>query len=170
MKKNLLITVTTISILWLGLRYYTYLDSKYMFNNQTVFEIYSEINENEIDDFFALEPGTFDKNKHKIICKLPVEVPSFSKKMNVIVQFGTEKINCKEEFDPNKHTKYNLSELNDNEAILMIVDNRNMIEVVDFDLPIAGNVYGTVLIKLEYTRGKINHLVISEDGIHEYCK
>lgn len=170
MKKILLISITILSILWLGLRYYKYLDSKYMFSNQTVFEIYSEFNENEMDAIFGLEPGTFDKNKHKMICKLPVDVPSFTKRMNAIVQFGTQKINCKEEFNPKKHTKYNLSELNDNEAVLMIVDNRNMLEVVDFDSPIAGKVYGSISVKFEYTRGKINHLVISEDGIHEYCK
>ncbi|MFC7772387.1 hypothetical protein [Flavobacterium sp. GCM10027622] len=169
--KNFFLTLLLLSaLLWLGLRYYNHLNSITLFSNQAVFEINLAINENEVDAFFGLPSGTFDKNKHSIICKLPVTVPSFTKPMNKIVSLGPINMNCNEKYDNKIHTKYDNAELNDNNAVLMIVGNTGLIEITDFDLPIAGKVYATKVIHLDYKRGKINHFIISKDGISDYCK
>ncbi|MNU89112.1 hypothetical protein D3C71_789430 [compost metagenome] len=166
MKKFLIGVLIVIVSIWVIIRIFGYYNSRNIMSNQVVFKVYTDLKEDEIDTFFHIEKGTFDPEKHRIICRLPVTTSGF-KPSYQIVQFN-QSVNCKEEFNPDIHVKYDNSELNNTGVVLYLI-NKNM-QVITLDSPAANStIIASQGFSYEYKKGRINHILISRQNVYNYC-
>jgi hypothetical protein len=168
MKKPITFVIVTVVAIYLISRIFSYYNSTHILSNQAVFNIYLDLNENDIDSFFGLKKGTFNKKKHTIICQLPVYGNTFK---SIPVSFNINNIDCSREFNNEIDTKYDNSELGGNDFKLVIVKGwGGPIALFDANLPIFENsIVSYKDITTNYTRGKINNIVISTNRVYDYC-
>lgn len=167
MKKFLIGLLIVILSIWGIIRIFGYYNSRNILSNQAVFKVYTDLKENEIDTFFQVEKGTFDPQKHLIVCRLPVTTTGF--KPSYLALQLNKTVNCKEAFNKDIHVKYDNSELNNTGIVLYLV-NKNM-PLVALDSPGAAGstVIASQGFSYEYKKGKINHIMISRQNVYNYC-
>ncbi len=81
MKKVFYIAIVIIIIIWLTVRIFSIGNSVTILSNEAAFDIHLNTDSLNIDKYFSLPEGTFDIEKHVILCKLPVE----SQVLNLII-------------------------------------------------------------------------------------
>jgi hypothetical protein len=169
MKKALIILLSLIVIAFIGLRAFSIYNANNIMGNQAVFEVYTDLDKSEIDAYFGLEPGTFDPAKQNIVCYLPVEVKGI-KPGATGVNFYSYGIDCNREFDPGRHTKYSNTELRGSTFTLMIVNSGTPLMLIDpKDHLSSRSIVAKKEVRVRYTRGKINHIMISANRAYNYC-
>lgn len=167
MKKTLIIILILIGVFISVIKIFQIYNAKNILKNQAVFEIYLDIPKSNIDEYFGLEKGVFNKDIHSIVCILPVE-PGDVKPRSQTVKFNAAGIDCDEVYDSKKHVKYE-SGLNNNSFELVIVNNYYPGKFnVDSGL-IRNSIIASKKISFHYNKGKINHIVISDKGAIDYC-
>ncbi|RZJ66017.1 MAG: hypothetical protein EOO50_11435 [Flavobacterium sp.] len=169
MKKGLIILFTIAGLLWLSLRIFSRAQHTSIMSNEAAFDIRINPDRLNINTYFDLPDGTFDAQKHVIICKLPVEVDGFKPGYQV-VKFGTDGIDCNEAYKPGSYVKYNATELKNEYSKFLLVKNSGMnLSMFDENLG-ASQILGEQHVLLEYKKGKVNHLVFSLYGVEDFCK
>ncbi|MFD1630652.1 hypothetical protein [Pseudopedobacter beijingensis] len=147
-------------------------------SNEAVFDIYFNSDSLYIDSYFGLPNGTFNKDEHVIVCKLPIDVPNF--KPNYLdVKMGIDSIDCNSEYSGKAYFKFDNAELKKKECVLLIIakDEGGIIEKEKQTMR-TFNEWGTSskrilarkTIEIPYKKKKINRLVISWRGVYEYCR
>lgn len=166
MKKFLIGLLIVIAAVWISIRIFGYYNSRNILSNQAVFKVYTDLKTNEIDTFFQVEKGTFDPQKHTIICRLPVSTTGFKPSYQTL-QFD-QSVNCKEEFNKDVHIKYDNAELNNTGIVLYLV-NKNM-PIISLDTPGSNSaIIASQGFSYEYKKGRINHVMISRQNAYNYC-
>jgi hypothetical protein len=170
MKKIITFTIVTIVSIYIANQIYNYYNSTHILSSQAAFKVYLDIKESDIDAFFGLKKGTFNKQKDLIICQLPVNDPGFKGKC-VIVNSNIGNIDCGRIYNNKTDIKYANSELDGNNFKLLIIKAGGFpIGLFDADLPIMSNMIISYKdLTAEYNRGKINNIVISADSVYNYC-
>lgn len=168
MKRIIIITLLTVSLFWIAIKLFMFYESNNILGNQAVFKIYLNIDENEIDNFFDIKKGTYDKNKHQIFCKLPVDEGGY-KPSGIHINFGTENINCNKEFEKGQNIKYDNADLNGNIFTLILLDNNAAPPEFTSGLLYQNQVISSKSFQINFSKGKINNLVISNEGAYDYC-
>ena len=171
MKNKALLTICIIiAVLYISFRIFRIYESNNIMSNQAVFEVYSDLKDDEIDAYFGLEPGTYDKEKYEIVCRLPVNCEGFKPSFRGL-NYDLSSIDCGEEYDPSKHIKYDNTELTETGFELYVK--------LRFGIPLELLDPGTILVDSKvlvtkpifftYKRGKINRIVITKDITYNYC-
>jgi len=172
MKKALGVIIGIVAIIWIGLKLFNRVESKSILSSQIIFEIYLDDNLN-VNEYFELTKDTFNIQEHKVLCILPVEISGF-KPSKALVQNDLSNINCEAKFEEGKFIKYEPYEIKGKDFNFIIV-NRNA-NVTILDAENLNSSLGRKLIlakkklRYNYKKGKINRLVVSENGLNEYCK
>ena len=168
MKKISGIIIGIIALLWIALKVFGLYDSKTILYNQASFEIYIDTSNLNVNEYFKLSKDTFDIEKHKIICQLPVDIQGFKSK-NAAVRTDLNNIDCNAKFEKGKYIEYESYELKGTKFTLMVV-NKN-VNMWMLDSPLGQKlIVGKKTLNYNYEKGKINRLLISENGLSEYCK
>lgn len=167
--KNLFfIIIGILAFLWIIVRLFMFYNANNVLDNQAVFEIYMDGSINNIDEYFNLPKGTYDENKHLIICKLPVSTdrikPGF-----VGIRKDLSNIDCRIKYSEGSHIKYEHFELGGNSFELKIVNMHTNLNSLGTLLQQNSNIIGKVAFTYYYDTGKINRLVFSKNRIYEYC-
>ncbi|MES2864431.1 MAG: hypothetical protein V4666_09960 [Bacteroidota bacterium] len=168
MKKIIGIIIGIIVVLLLILKIFGNYNSNNILRNEACFEVFVDSKFN-YDDFFELPRGTFDTEKHLFICKLPVETEGF-RPSYVYVRTDIESIDCNVEFEKSKYVQYQPYELKGTDFELLMVDKNTNLSVLNSHLLVEDLFLAKKTFQYDYSKGKINRLVISKYGIHEYCK
>jgi hypothetical protein len=171
MKKTLLFIGILLAIVWLSVRIFMEYKATHLMSDGAVFNTYIDISPEEVDDYFGLEEGTFDPEKHRIICRLPVEVESYEKPQCSAVNFSIQTPDCSQEFNNHAHIQYDTAELKGNTFKLMIIRDRSTpLMLINFDMAIfSHSVKASKEIVFDYKRGRINNIVFSAGGAVDYC-
>ncbi len=165
MNKFLIGLVIVIVGIWAAIRIFGYYNSRNILSNQAVFRVYTDLEQDEIDTFFHIEKGTFDPQRHAIVCRLPVNTSGF--KSSYLVLPFNKTVHCGETFNKDIHVKYDNAELNNTGLVLYIV-NKNM-PIVALDSPAKNTVVASRGFSYEYKKGRINHIMISRQNVYNYC-
>lgn len=168
MRKVLGIIIGIIAILWIGLRIFGNYNSNNLLSNEASFEVFVDTRSFDVDRYFQLSEGTFEKEEYNLICKLPVEVQEF-KANYVNVRTDIENIDCNAKFEKGKYTQYEPYELKGSYFELILV-NKNA-NLMALDSPLGENlIIAKRILSYDYSKGKVNRLIVSESGLYEYCK
>lgn len=172
MKKFLIGIVIAAVALWGVLQIFNYYNANNIMSNQTVFKIYMNVPEADMDEYFGLEKGTYDPENHLIVCKYPVQAAPF-KQQEQVVDFEIDKINCNEKYKKGDYIKYDETELNDDGNATLLIINKNSsrpIGMIDNQTEGEnGNIVASREVYLNYQMGVINHIVLSKDRTYDYC-
>jgi len=169
MKKVLITLALIIVVAFIGIQVFSVYNANNIMSNQAVFKVYTSLDKSDIDDYFDLEAGTFNPQEHYLLCKLPVEVQGM-KSGNATVNFNAGNIDCNEVYDERRHIKYDDTELRDGVFTLMIVKSGTPAVLVNpEDMLGSRGIIASKQFQLNYSRGKINHILISEDRNSNYC-
>jgi len=169
MKRLVGFFIIAIAAVYLSVQGFKYYNSTHILSDQAAFEVYLNISENNIDGFFGLKKGTFDKKKQSIICQLPVTADGYIVK-SVAVRSDMNHIDCNRTYNSEVDTKYDNSQLYGNNFRLFIIKGSFPAGLFDADLPITR---GLIIVEKDvtatYSRGKINNIVITADSAYNYC-
>ncbi|OAQ43502.1 hypothetical protein A5893_17225 [Pedobacter psychrophilus] len=168
MKKVLGIIIGIVVILWIAMRIFGGYNSNNILSNEACFEIFIDSDSFNVDKYFDLPEGTFDKDKDILICKLPVEVQGF-KASHVIVRTDLKDIDCNAKFKKGDYIQYEPYELKGSDFELLIVKkNANLVVL---NTPIGQTlILAKKNLSYDYSKGKVNRLVVCVSGLSEYCK
>ena len=167
MKKFFFITVAIIILLYLSIKIFENYRENHLLNNEAVVNAYFNIPENEIDTYFNLEKGTFDKNKHIVVCSLEKsEGYMLNFYYNVPTYGTTDKINCNEEFSIEKHRRFNKNDINNYSNMIVRLLN---FSVNGYHADSSNNTIAKKYEEININFGKINHLVVDHKGTSHYC-
>lgn len=169
MKKTMMVIVSLVAILLVILRGFEFFNAKGILKNEAVFELYLDLNHQEIEAVFNLKPDSYNPEKHQIICKLPVEVEGIKSGYR-LVENKVSLINCKEKYNKKKHIKYSPYELKEGGAKLILMQKTSHSLALFSEKLSANYILAARPIYIQYKKGKINHLVISKKGINLFCK
>ncbi|KXH85218.1 hypothetical protein [Chryseobacterium kwangjuense] len=172
MKKIILGIVALAAVLFVVLQIFTWYNGNNIMSNQTVFKIYMDVKDEDMDEYFGVEKGTYDKENHMIVCNLPVQPAPF-KQYQQVVDFNISSIDCNEKYTKGNYVKYDQTELNDDQNATLYIINKNYSPSAGpIDSQLEGKGAGTVAsrqVHLEYQMGTINHIVLAKDKVYEYC-
>lgn len=169
MKKILLVISTFIVLILLVLRGLMDFNGSSILYNEAVFVLYSDLEDQDVDPFFDLYPGTYNKDLHVVICKLPVEVEGFKDGYTYLNDnLGT--IDCTAAYNEEKHVKYKSYELKPSAFKFLLIkkSNRSLMlfsESLHSNSILAEKTYWNI-----YKKGSINHLVVTRTGLNDYCE
>lgn len=167
MKKFLFIVVAIVMLFYLSIKIFENYKDNNLLKNEAVVNVYFNIPEDEIDVYFDLEKGTFDKNKHAVVCSLEKnEGYMLDYYYNLPIFRTTDGINCKEEFSIEKHRRFNKNDVNSysNMIVRLLNSSANSYTAEPSSATIAKK-YEEININF----GKINHIVVSKKGTSHYC-
>lgn len=112
MKTILGIAIGIIAVVWVIVRVFGAYNSNAILSNEASFEVLVDSNSFDADEFFGLPEGTFDPEKHILICKLPVETEGF-RPSHVSVRTDIENIACNTKVEKGQYIQYQPYELKD---------------------------------------------------------
>lgn len=167
MKKLLFVVIVGFIILYIASKGFLLYKQHNLLNNEAVVTIYFNMDEKDIDAYFNLPKGTFDKNKNYIYCSLKRDNSSLlDEYCNLRIVRGNDKnINCEEEFSNEKHLRFNKNEIGNYKTLyIRLSTNPNSITSSSSYADIA-----TKTENIDFQFGKINNFIISKDGIENYC-
>lgn len=124
---------------------------------------------NDIEEYFGLEKGTYDPTTQILVCELPVNTTGF-KPSKVDVDFELTNINCDKKYSEGKHIKYDNTELNDNNTKLYILKKTSIPTQMFNENLGEKSIIISKSVQIKYKTGKINNIIISKDGIYDYCE
>ncbi|NQX86662.1 MAG: hypothetical protein HRT67_12295 [Flavobacteriaceae bacterium] len=168
MKKVLGVIIGIVAVLWIALKIFGKYDSNNVLYNQASFEIYLDIKNLDINKYFRMTKDTFDIQKHKIVCLLPVEVQGF-KPTSTLVRSDLNNIDCNVTIKNSRLIDYEPYELKGSNFTFMIVNKNASTQLLDSPLG-KKLILSQKRINHTYSKGKINRLVLSENGFNEHCK
>ncbi|MFC6269880.1 hypothetical protein [Frigoriflavimonas asaccharolytica] len=168
--KKFIIAIICIAIgLWVILKIFMIYNSNNILSNQAIFKVYSNMSNNEIEEYFGLEKDSYDPATQILVCELPVNTTGF-KPSKVDVNFEVTNLNCNEKYSEGKYIKYDNTELNDNNTKLYIL-KKTSIPTQMFNENLGGkSIISSKTVKISYKTGKINNIIISKDGIYDFCE
>lgn len=168
MKKVLGVIIGVVSFIGIAFTLFGNYDSQAVLYNEAAFEMYLDTVNLNINEYFGMTKDTFDRQKHKIVCLLPVEVQGF-KPTSALVKTDLNTIDCNASFDYDQDIDYEPYELKGSSFTFMIVTkNANPLLL---DSPLGERfIVSKKKIHHRYSKGKINRLVLSEYGLNEHCK
>ncbi|UOX33291.1 hypothetical protein LXD69_14755 [Flavobacterium sediminilitoris] len=167
MKKFFYFVLILIALLYISVKVFQNYKENNLLKNEAVVNIYFNLPEEEIDSYFGLEKGTFDKTKHTILC-------SFQKQNNYLLDYyynlsiynGTDLINCDEKFSIEKHRRFKKYDINSSTMIVRLVNIRSSNNY-------SANISNSIIAKKEeYINigfGKINNIILDKNGASHYC-
>jgi hypothetical protein len=168
MKKILGIIIGIIVLLGIGLRIFGKYNSNNILSSEASFEVFINNSTLDIDNYFQLPKGTIEKEQYSLICKLPVEVQGF-KRSYVPVRTDIENIDCNAKFEKEKYIQYEPFELKGTDFELILV--RKNANLMTLNSPLGEKIiFAKKILSYDYSKGKVNRLIISESGLNEYCK
>lgn len=178
MKRIFYIVVIALIIFWITIRIFGFYEKGNILSNEAAFDIHLNTDSLDVDKYFDLPAGTFNKDKHVILCKLPVNTSTSGFKPDYLeVKLGTGNINCDAEYTAKSYVKFNNTELNKNESKLLIVKKyagqivKKQSQTLRFfnENLNSSNIIAEKETTIEYKKGKINHLVISLLNSYDFC-
>lgn len=170
MKKFLTIIAILAVIFFIILQVFMWYNKNNIMSNQAVFKIYLDVKDEDMDEYFGVEKGTYNKDKHMIVCDLPVNAAAF-KPHSQIVNRNIGEISCDEKYNPEMHDKYDQTELTDGGSMtLIILDNSSSVPVQMVNENLGGaSIVAKRQVYFDYGKGMINHIVLAKDKIYDYC-
>ncbi len=177
--RNILYAIAIIFIIfWITIRVFSVYKQGSILSNEAVFDIHINTDSLDIDSYFGLPAGTFKKDKHVILCKLPVNTSSSGFKPDYIeVKSGVLDINCDEGYTEKSNVKFNSIELINSGSKLLIINKyagqimkkqSRKFRFLNESLN-SSNILAEKEIELNYKKGKINHIVISLWNSYDFC-
>ena len=172
MKKVLIGIVALAAVFFVILQIFTWYNGNNIMSNQAVFKIYMDVKDEDMDEYFGVEKGTYDKENHMIVCNLPVQPAPF-KQYQQVVDFDINSIDCNEKYVKGDYVKYDKTELTDDQNATLFIINKNYSRPVGMtDNQLEGKNSGVVAsrqVHLDYQMAAINHIVLAKDRVYEYC-
>lgn len=167
MRTFLGVIIGIVLILVLTIKIFGHYKSTSVLSNEAAFEVYCDTNLIDVDEYFDLPKGSFHQDSHVMVCKLPVEIQDF-KPSYAFVKTDLTNIDCNEEYQEEKHLKYEPFELKGTTFVVMLVKrNANLLIL---DTPGGANfIVAKKVMSYADFKGKINRLQLSKNGFNEYC-
>lgn len=170
--KKILYTILTITILlYLSVNLFQIYQSNHLLNNEAVVNIYPNLPDEKVDEFFLLPKGTFDRKKHYIIYSF---VKSDNYELNYYYNLpvynysNLENLNCKENFSKEKHYRFAKNEIINNSILYARLSN---IQSNGFHREKnSKSILAVRMLALNIIFGKINSIVVDTEGASLYCK
>lgn len=170
MKNFLIVLLVIIAFIWAGLKYHAHYKESHVMSNEIVFEMYTNMTEEETEDFFKMKRGTYNKEEHELLCEFYVKNPGLGGAVQH-VQMNAENANCKESYDRSKFTKYEIEPgLPWNMAKLFIVRRSGFPTALFSEGLNSGGIAASRVVGLPCKKANINHLLITKNGIYGACK
>lgn len=115
--KNFLYTILTIVILlYLSSKIYKFYHQNYLLDTEAVVNIYPNLPDDKVDEFFLLPKGTFDSEKHSIIfsfIKADAYLLDYYYNLPVYNYSSLKNVDCNESFSKEKHYRFARNEIVD---------------------------------------------------------
>lgn len=167
MKKALIIIIGIIASLWTVLSLFSGYNSNHLMSNEASFEVFVDSNTINIYNYLNLQKDSFDREEYELICLLPVEISGFKAKF-VKVRTDIENIDCDAKFEKERYIQYEPYELKGtNFELILVKKNANLMFL---DTPAADEIIlARKIFSFNYSKGKVNRLIISGNGISEHC-
>ncbi|MTH18226.1 hypothetical protein [Flavobacterium sp. LC2016-01] len=170
MKKFLTVILAIIVFLYFSVQLFNIYHENHLLDNEAVLNIYPNLPDDKVDEFFLLPKGTYDSKKHSIIY-------SFIKADNYQLDYyynlpeynydNLKNINCNESFSKEKHVRFQRNEIIDDGILYVRLLNHKQ---NGFD---RGNDSRSTLairkLAISFTFGKINSTLVNSDGAIRYC-
>lgn len=164
MKKIILVCIVFIGLYFLSTATYNLYKKNNLMKDEIAINIYFDIPNEEIDDFFSLDKGTYKSYEDVIFCSIPRSTEtsnSSNSKINIYLEKEFDSINCLSKFNPQKDTKLNRKEFLTYSTITLSLYKRDL-------------QYNSVLIKKKHipinlTFGKLNNILLNKNGTINYC-
>ena len=169
MKKILLVISVFIILILLLLRGFMDFNASSILYNEAVFILYSDLEDQDVDQFFDLYPGTYNKDLHVVICKLPVEVEGF-KEGYVYLNNDLSTIDCTEPYNEEKHVKYKSYELKSSAFKFLLVKKSNRSLMLFSESLHSNSILAEKTHWRVYKKGNINHFVVTNTGLNNTCE
>ncbi len=172
MKKIIIILITIIALIYVSDKVYQTYSRNYVNAHESIILINNQLLENEIDDFFNLNKGTYDPEKHKIIYSL-VRKDGYllDAYINLPVKNKTRISNsngfdCDIEYQQIRAYRFYKNEITNLNIIARLVSiNVDVIKSLDSKQSIAKK-----HLRAKYDFGKINILDINKNGFTNHCQ
>ena len=153
-----------IGLYFLSIETYNLYKKNNLMDDEIAINIFFDIANDEIDDFFGLDKGTYKSYEDVIFCSIPRSTET-SNPSNSTISIYLEKefdsINCLSKYNPQKDTKLNRREFLTYSTITLGLYKRD-------------SNYNSVLIKKKHipinlTFGKLNNILLNKNGSINYC-
>lgn len=168
MKKFLIVCIGIVVIIYSTLRLFGNYNSNSVLYNQASFEMYMDTNSFNIDTYFSLEKGTFDNEKHIVVCKFPVEIGGF-KLAYSLLNTDLSNVDCNEKYQKEKHNIFEPYELKGSNFELVIVNK--FTNLITLNTPIGeSKIIAKKVEYCPYKKGEVNRIVLSKNGLTRYCQ
>lgn len=171
MKKALVILVALVVVFLIGMRIFGMYNHSHVLSNQAIFNVYTDLNQGNIDAYFGLEKGTYNESQHMLLCQLPVDVRGFKPKC-LPLRTDVQAIDCAHEFDPKTDVKYDNAQLEGNVFKLIVMPKGNTpVNMIDFEMPLyKSKIIAYKDVAFNYKKGEISNIVFSANGVRDYCE
>ncbi len=170
--RNFLITVLVLAVIgWIWVKFHAYYKRSHVMSNEIVFEMYTDMTEEEVEGFFQMEKDSFNKDEHELICRFNVGSTGFGSPTQHVQSYSGNAF-CEQEYDPAKHMKYEIVEGGWNTATLFVISNKRGIPVALFNENISTSRDGIIasrVVKLPCKKANINRLLVTKYGISNLC-
>jgi len=169
LKKFLISILIVVALVYLSGKFYNIYHDNNLLETETVVNIYPNLPDHKVDEFFNLPKGTFDSKKHQILY-------SFVKSDGYLLDYylnlpiynyqNRNNINCEESYSNEKHSRISRNE---------IVDDGMLYVRLSSDLRAGtskAKSQSNLAIKtlpISFTFGKINSVIVNEKGTIRYC-
>ena len=123
-----------------------------------------------MDNYFGLTAGTFDSTKHSLIYSFGNAnggVLDYYYNLPVYNYNDLNSIDCKENFSPDKYQRFTRNEIVDNGYLYVRLVNK---QYSGFRTAQSSkNILAVKVVPISFTFGKINSIIVNNDGTIRYC-
>lgn len=153
-----------IALIIIAFKIFVSYNSDNVLYNEASFEIFLDSKTFDPESYFNLPEGTYDPEKHIVVCKLPVN-PEPARPGFIKVRTDLENLDCNSKAE----IQYQPYELNGPVFEIMLVNK--FTNLYTLGLPISkGRILARKSIVYGYHKGEINRLLVSENGFIPYCR
>ena len=148
---------------------YKFYHENYLLETEAVVNIYPNIPDEKVDEFFGLTKGTFDKEKHQILFSF---VKSDGSPLNYYLNLSVynyndlKTLNCEEYYSREKHFRFSRKEIVDNGMVYVRLTN----DLHNFNVGESSkSIIAVKAVPISFTFGKINSIIINSERTIRYC-
>ncbi|KOP39280.1 hypothetical protein DBB36_12685 [Flavobacterium sp. WLB] len=169
MKKFLSTILIILGLLFISRHVYKFYHENYLLDTEAVVNIYPNIPDEKVDDFFGLTKGTFDSKKHRILFSF---VKSDGYSLNYYLNLpvydynSLKTLDCEEYYSREKHSRFSRKEIVDNGMVYVRLTS----DLHNFNVGESSkSIIAVRAVPISFTFGKINSIIINSERAIRYC-
>lgn len=159
-------------MLYTSSRVFQFYHSNYLLDNEAVVNIYPNLPNDEMDEYFGIPKGTFNSQNHFIVY-------SFGKSDGYLLDYyynlpvynynNLKNLDCNETFSKEKHNRFEKNEIIDNAMLYVRMLNKKNSNNFYTD-NLSKSIVAVKIVNINFQYGKINNIIIDKNGVSEHCR